>query len=63
MTDNDTRPIIIALTAIVLAWSMAWRSQSMRTTAEGNSPSEREPFRIALFDRVHRLASQPGEGG
>jgi hypothetical protein len=31
----------------------------MRTTFEGNSASEREPFRIALFDRDHRLAGIP----
>ena len=35
----------------------------MRRSCEGNSPSEREPFGIALFDRRHRLAGHPGEGG
>ena len=35
----------------------------MRGSCEGNSPSEREPFGIALFDRRHRLAGHPGEGG
>jgi hypothetical protein len=36
--------------------------QSIRTTFKGNSPSEREPCRIALFDRGHRLSGHPGEG-
>ena len=38
------------------------RGQSMRTTFVGNSPREREPFRIALFHRRQRLAGHPGEG-
>ena len=38
------------------------RGQSIRTTFKGNSPSEREPCRIALFDRGHRLSGHPGKG-
>ena len=34
----------------------------MRTTFEGNSPSEREPFRIVLFNPRHCLSGHPGEG-
>jgi hypothetical protein len=30
---------------------------------KGNSPSERQPFRIALLDSGHRLAGYPVEGG
>jgi hypothetical protein len=57
MTDHDTRQIIIALTAIVLAWSIAW----LLTITFGQPfPSES----IALADRQGSLAtSGPCEAG
>jgi hypothetical protein len=56
-----------ATTASALLPSVGWRcrlesDQAGRGTFKGNSPSEREPCRIALFNRRHRLSGHPSKG-